>query len=129
MVAGFRDGQGLLGPVDGRICDVEPGKSKDHIFSSTAHNVEEMFLDDPFNVGIEDTGIVNYTHLICSLVNVMDSNRGGEFLSGELVFSDKLPVYTRDVCTEIYQYRRVNDFEGVRGGDQLNRDMHRFIRS
>ena len=87
-----------------------------------------MFLGDPFDVGIEGASIVNCSSFVHSLVNVTNDDEGGEFLGGESVFSDELSVYARDVCTRIYQCRGVDDFEGVQGGDQLNRDMHRFIR-
>ena len=40
------------------------------------------------------------------------------------MFSDKLPVNARDVCTTINQGMSVNDFQRVRGGDELQRDSH-----
>ena len=55
--------------------------------------------------------------------------RGGEFLHGEVVFPDKLPVNAGDISTGVYQRGEVNDFEGVRGGDQLYRNMHIFVRN
>ena len=42
-----------------------------------------------------------------------------EFYDGEGVFSDKLPVNTRDVCATINQGANVNDFQCVRGGNEL----------
>ena len=86
-----------------------------------------MFLGNPFDVGVEGASIADGTSFVRSLINVANSDGGGEFLSRESVFSDKLPVDARDVGTGIYQCRGVDDFEGVRGGDQLNRDTHRFI--
>ena len=88
-----------------------------------------MLLSNPFNVGIEGAGVVNCTGLVCGLVNISNSNGGGEFFSRESMFSDELPVNARDICTRIYQCGGVNDFEGVQGGDQLYRDMHRFVQS
>ena len=42
------------------------------------------------------------------------------------MFPDKLPVNARDISTGVYQCRRVDDFEGMQGSDQLNGDTHRF---
>ena len=108
---------------------MEPRESEDDVLSATAHDVEEVFLSNPFNVSIEGAGIMNCTSFVCGLVDVANGNGGGEFLGRELVFPDELPVYARDVHSGIYQCGGVDDFKGVRGGDQLNRDMHRFIRS
>ena len=127
MIAGFGDGQGLPDPINGGVHGAEPGESKDDIFATTAHNVEEMFLGYPFDVCIEGAGIVDSSSLIRSLVDVANSDGGGEFLSRESVFSDKLPVDARDVSTRIYKCGGVDNFEGVRRGDQLYRDSHRFV--
>ena len=127
MVARFGDGQGLSDPVDGRAHGMEPGESKDDIFATTAYDVEEMFLGYSFDICIEGAGIADSTSFIHSLVDVVNSDGGGELFGGESVFSDKLPVDTRDVCTRVYQCGGVNNFEGVRGGDQLYRDTHRFV--
>ena len=80
---------------------------------TTAHDVEEMFLSDPFDVGIEGASIADCTGFVCSLINIANSNGGGKFFGGETMFSDKLPVNTGDVGTGVYQCRGVNDFEGV----------------
>ena len=127
MVAGFGDGQGLPDPVDGGVRGVEPGESKDDIFLSTAHDVEEMLLSDPFDVGVESASIADCTSLVRGLINVANGDGGGEFFGRESVFPDKLPVDAGDVGTGVYQCGGVDDFKGVRGGDQLNRDTHRFI--
>ena len=116
LITRLRNSQGLLGPVDGGVCDMKPGKSKDDVLLSTAHDIEEMLLSDPFNVHIEGTSIADYTGLVHGLVNIANHNRKGEFLSGEVVFLDKLPVYTRDISTRIYQCGGINDFEGMRRG-------------
>ena len=50
LIAGFRDSQGLSDSVSGRVCDTEPGEFKDDVFSAAAHDIEAMFLDNPFNV-------------------------------------------------------------------------------
>ena len=86
-----------------------------------------MFLGYPFDVGVEGAGIVDSTGLVRSLVDVVNRDGGDEFLSRESVFSDELPVYAGDIGTRVYQCGGVDDFEGVRGGDQLNGDSHRFI--
>ena len=106
---------------------MKPGESEDDVLMSAAHDVEEMFLGNPFNVGVEGAGVADCTSFVHSLINVANSDGGGKFLGGESVFSDKLPVNARDVSAGVYQRRGVDDFEGMRGGDQLNRDMHRFI--
>ena len=54
LVAGFGNGQGLLGPVNGGVCHSEPGVSKDDVLLSATHDIEEMFLCDSFNVHVED---------------------------------------------------------------------------
>ena len=100
-------------PVDGEVHGTEPGEFKDYIFSSTTHNIEEMFLGDLFNVYIKGASIIGYTSLVCSLVYISNSNRGGEFFHRKAVFSDKLPVDTGDVSTRVYQCGGVKDFEGV----------------
>ena len=102
MIAGLGDGQSLSDPVDGRVGGVEPGESKDDVFSSTACNVEEMLLDNPFDVGIEGASVADCASFVHSLVNVMNSDGGGEFLGGEAVFSDKLPVNAGDAGTRVY---------------------------
>ena len=98
---------------------MEPGESKDDLFSSTAHDIEEMFLSNSFNIHVEGVSIMDCTSFVHSLVYVVNSDGGGKFFSGESMFPDKLPVYARDVGTGIYQCRGVNNFEGVRRGDQL----------
>ena len=72
------------------------------------------------------TDCISFVH---GLIHVANCNTGDEFLGGKAVFSDELPVNARDISTRVYQYRGVDDFEGVQEGDQLNRDMHRFIQS
>ena len=72
-----------------------------------------MFLGDPFDVGVEGASIADRTSFVRSLINVSNSDGGGEFLGGESVLSDKLPVNARDVGTGVYQCRRVDNFEGV----------------
>ena len=129
MIAGFRDGQGLSDPVDGGVRCAEPGESEDDVFASTAHDIEEMFLGYPFDVGVEGASVADCTSFVRSLIYVTNGNGGGEFFGGEMMFPDKLPVNARDVSTGVYQCRGVDDFEGVRGGDQLYRDTYRFVRS
>ena len=113
LVTRLRDGQGLLGPVDGGVCGVEPGESEDDIFLTTAHDIEEMLLNDPLNVCIKGASVVDCTSLVCGLVHIADHNRRGKFLHREAMFSDKLSVNTGDVSTRVYQYGGVNDFESV----------------
>ena len=71
---------------------MKPGESKDDVFSSTAHDIEEMFLGNPFDVGIEGADVADCTSFVHSLVNVANSDGAGEFFGGELVLSNKLPV-------------------------------------
>ena len=89
-------------PVDSGVCGMEPGESKDDIFLLTTHDVKEMFLGNPFNIGIEDADIANYACFVGSLVYIVNSDGEGEFFSGESVFPDKLPVNARDVGTRVY---------------------------
>ena len=73
-----------------------------------------MFLGDPFDVGVEGASVADCTSFVRSLIYIANSDGGGEFFSRESVFSDKLPVDTRDVSTGVYQCEGVDDFEGVR---------------
>ena len=59
-------------------------------------------MDDPFDVGIEGAGIAYSTCLVRGLVYISYGDRGGEFLGGESVFSDELPVDAGDVGTRVY---------------------------
>ena len=102
MIIGFRDGQGLLGPVNSGVCDMESGESKDDIFSATAHDIEQVFLGDPFNVCVQDESVTDCACFIHGLVDIVNGNGGGKFFSGEAVFSDKLPVNARDVHARVY---------------------------
>ena len=86
----------MLGPVDGGVHGSKPRESEDDIFTSATHDVEEMFLSDPFDVGIEGAGVVNCTGFVRSLINVSNGDGGGKFFSGEAVFPDKLPVNAGD---------------------------------
>ena len=103
----------MPGPIDGGVHGAEPGESEDNILATTAHDVKEMLLGDPFNVGVEGASVMDCTSFVCSLIDVMNSNRGGKFLSGEMVFSDKLPVNARDVYTRVYQGEGVNSFQSM----------------
>ena len=89
-------------PVDGRVCGAKPRESEDDILSATAHDIEEMFLGDPFDICIEGAHIVDHTGLVYSLVHISDCDGRGEFFSGESMFSDKLPVNAGDVGTRVY---------------------------
>ena len=81
---------------------MEPGESKEDIFSATAHDVEEMFLSDPFDVCVKGVSIADGSGFVWSLIDVPDSNGRSKFLNGELVFSDELPVYTGDISARVY---------------------------
>ena len=86
-------------PIDGWVHDAELGESKDNVFLFTTHDVEEMFLGDPLDVGVEGTGIANHTSFVCCLVHIVDCNGGSKFHSRELILSDELPVNAGDVGT------------------------------
>ena len=91
----------MPGPINGGVRGSEPGESEDNVFSSTAHDVEEVFLGDPFDVGVEGASVAYCTGFVRSLINVANGNGGGEFLGGESVFSDELPVDARDISARI----------------------------
>ena len=61
MITSLRDGDGLVEPSDGGIDDLERGKSKDDIFSSTGHDMEEVFLCDTFYVGEESASKMDFS--------------------------------------------------------------------
>ena len=92
----------MLDPVDGRVYNMKPGESKDKILSSTAHDVEEVFLGDPFYVHVEGASVADYTSLVCGLVHIANHNGRGQFFCEETVFPDKLPVDAGDVSTRVY---------------------------
>ena len=113
MVTGFRDGHSLSGPVNDGVSDAGPEESEDDIFSSTFHDIKEMFLDDPFDIGEKGAGVTDCTSFVCSLVYIANGDGRGKFFCEEVVFPDKLPVNAGDVNTGVYQCRGVDDFEGV----------------
>ena len=92
---------------------MEPGESKNDIFSATAYDIEEVFLGNPFDICIEGVDVTDHTSLVCSLVHISDCDGGGEFLHGELMFSDELPVYARDVGAGVYQCDGINGLQGM----------------
>ena len=91
--------------------------------------IEEMFLGDSFNVCVKGAGIADCTSFVCGLIDVVNGDGGGKSFCGAAMFPDKLPVDARDISTGVYQCGGVNNFEGVRRGDQLYGDVHRFVRS
>ena len=102
MIAGLGNDQGLYDPIDGGIGSMEPRESENDVFLTTVHDIEEVFLGNPFNVHIEGASIMNCISFVHSLIYITNCDREGEFFGGELVFSDKLPVNAEDVCTRIY---------------------------
>ena len=100
-------------PVDSGICGLKPGESEDDIFTAAFHDAKEMPLGYPFNVGIKGAGIADSTSFVYCLINISNGNGRGEFLGGETVFSDELPVNAGDISTGVYQCRGIDDFEGV----------------
>ena len=63
--------------VNGWVCDAKPGESENDILLAISHDVEEVFLGNPFNASVESASIVDSTGLVCSLIYVTNSNRGG----------------------------------------------------
>ena len=102
MITRLGNGQGLSDPINGGVRGLEPGESKNDVLVSAAHDIEEMFLDNLFNVGIQSASIADYTSLVCSLVHILDCDGGSKFLSRKLMFSDKLPVNVGDICARVY---------------------------
>ena len=88
LITGLRDSQSLSGLVDSGVGDMEPEKSEDDVFLATTHDVEEIFLGDPFDVHVQGTGIVDGTCFIHGLIDILNNDKGCKFLSGELVFPD-----------------------------------------
>ena len=116
-------------PVNSRVHDSKLGKSEDNVLSAAVHDIEEMFLDNLFDVCVESVSIANCKGFICCLVHILDCDEGSKFFHKESVFSDELPFYTGYISTRVYQCGGVNDFECVREGDQLNGDSHRSVGS
>ena len=69
-----------------------------------------MFLGYSFNVCVEGAGIVNCISFVHGLVYVLDHDWRSEFLCGESMFPDKLPVNAEDVSTRVYQCGGVDNF-------------------
>ena len=57
-------------------------------------------------------------------VSISGSYGDRKFRSGEVVFSNEMLVYAGDVCSTIDQCLDINDFHGVQGNNQLNRNLH-----
>ena len=110
MIAGFGDSQGLSGPVNGGVCNMEPGEPEDDVLSATTHDIEEVLLGNPFDVHAKGTSIMDYTSFVYGPVNILDCNRAGEFLGEELIFPDELSVNVGDVSAGVYQCRGVDNF-------------------
>ena len=117
----------MSGPVNNWVCSIEPRESKYNVLSATTHNIEEMFLGNLFNIHLESTSVVNGISFVRSLVYVVNSDQGGKLFHREVMFSDKLLVNVGDISTRVYQCGGVDNFQSVRGGDQLYWDMHRFV--
>ena len=58
------------------------------------------------------------------VVGVSGSYGDRKFHGGEVVFSNEMLVYVGDVCATVDQCSGINDFHGVQGNNQLNRDLH-----
>ena len=102
MIVGFGDDQSLSGSVNSGVSGVKPGESKNDVFVTKAHDIEEVFLGDPFDVHIKGACIAAHTGFVHSLVYVVNCDGGGEFFCGKVVFPDKLLVNARDICTRVY---------------------------
>ena len=100
----------MFSPVNSGVCDAEPEESKNDVFPTATHDVEEVFLCNPFNVCVKSASVMDCAGFVCGLVYIVDKNRGGEFLDGELVSPDKLSVDAADISARVYQHRGVNDF-------------------
>ena len=72
--------------------------------------MEEVFLGDPFDVGKEGTGKTDFSAFVRGLVYVSDFDGNVKLCGGKGVFSDKLPVNARDVCTTVDQGTSVDNF-------------------
>ena len=62
--------------------------------------------------------------LIRGMVGVQGLEGFGDFLKRKSVFSDEVPVNAGDICTAVNEGTGVDDFESMRGHDQLNGDLH-----
>ena len=65
LITGLRYEDGLARPVNGEVGNLEPGEFEDNIFSTTRHDVKEMFLCYSFYVGEEDTSEADFTVFVC----------------------------------------------------------------
>ena len=92
----------MPGLINGGVGDTESRKSEDDICLTTAYDVEEVLLGNPFDVCIESAGVVDCTGFVYSLVHIANCDEGGELLDGELMFSDELSVNARDIGTRVY---------------------------
>ena len=70
LIARLENGQGLSDSINGGICGMEPRESKDNVLVATAHDIEEMFLGDLFDVHVKSTSEADCTSFVHGLVNV-----------------------------------------------------------
>ena len=61
-------------PIYDGVHGTEPGESEDDVLMSTAHDIEEMFLDNPFDVGVKGASIANCTGFVHSLIDIANSD-------------------------------------------------------
>ena len=77
LVIGFRDSQSLSSSVNGGVHGTKQGEFEDDVFLAIAHDIEEMFLSDPFHVGINGASVADCTSFVCHLVHISDGDGGG----------------------------------------------------
>ena len=86
--------------------------------------MEGYFLGESLDVNEQITSVLDVTTFVIGVVGISGLYGDGKFHGGEVVFSDKVLVYTRNVCAAINQCSGIDDFHGVQGNDQLNGDLH-----
>ena len=124
LVKGFFDGEGPLDPVDHGIDLFQPGESKDYVFVSQTENVEGDLSGYSSDIKEQSSGELDYPFGINGVVLVPGLYWGFQSLGREFVFPNKSPVDARDACPAVYEGPGVNGFHCVRGGDELNWDLH-----
>ena len=86
--------------------------------------MEGNSLGYPSNVKEQGGGKPDYSLEVDRVVCILCLDWSFQALDRKSVFPNKPPVDTRDTCPTVYEGSGINGFHHVRGGDELNWDLH-----
>ena len=116
----------MSAPVDGQVDFSEPRKSEDHIFVSQGGDVKGDLPSNSFNIEEEGGGEVDYSLAVNGVVGISGIDWFLQPGGGEGMFSDKSPIKAGDACATVNKSMCVDGFQGLRGFNKLNRDLHEW---